>query len=152
MGSHNYLVFAVGLQGGRLDKLLDSCDLVINQVLGNWAVDSSLQNYTAFCIRRVERFYELGLKAPDGFQWLHQTPRADNSKADALANHALHVGVFHRSHVAQWQVFLEALASKPMLRAFVNRQLAITTIGLYNDKNLDAGALQHLLVELFSSA
>ena len=46
---------------------------------------------------------------------MQQTPRADNSKADELANHAIDCGSFHKCHFSNWQKFLKQLAELPDL-------------------------------------
>ncbi len=49
------------------------------------------------------------MKAPHGFQLLKQTPRKDNSKADASANYALDVGELHKSYASNWRSFFNQL-------------------------------------------
>ena len=93
--------------------LVGDCDIVVNQVLGKFCVDTFLRRYYDYCIRRVERLLSSSLRPPFGFELLHYTPRKDNSRADFLANHALDTGAVRTFHPCAWNSLLDLLQTCP---------------------------------------
>ena len=84
-------------------------DVVVNQVLGKFSVDTSLRRYRDYCISRVEQLLSSSVRPPLGLELLHQTPRKDNTRADFLANHALDTGAVRTFDPSAWNSFLDLL-------------------------------------------
>eukprot|EP00973_Karenia_brevis_P089733 12399200-Karenia_brevis.AAC.1 len=101
------------ISSGLPVKVVGDSDLVINQVMGRFAVSEDLRESCHACIALVTNLFETGVGAPAGDSLLQQIPREDNSTADALANQALDTGAAHWMNLMAWRDFVEKLAGAP---------------------------------------